>query len=41
MINSTYAKVYREVLEIIKYFSKKDFDKIPEEKIKNTKKVLT
>jgi len=33
MVNSTYAKAYTEVLEIIKYFSKEDYDKIPKEKI--------
>ena len=33
MINSTYAKAYTEVLEIIKYFPKEEYAKIPEEKI--------
>ena len=33
MINSRYAKAYTEVLEIIKYFPKEEFAKIPEEKI--------
>ena len=33
MINSTYAKAYREVLEIIKYFPKEEYVKIPKEKI--------
>lgn len=33
MINSTYAKAYREVMEIIKYFPKKEYIKIPKEKI--------
>ena len=27
MINSTYAKAYKEVLEIIKYFPKEEYDK--------------
>ena len=34
IINSIYAKAYKEVLEIIKYFSKEEYDKIPKEKIK-------
>lgn len=33
MINSTYAKAYTEVLEILKYFPKEEFAKIPKEKI--------
>lgn len=33
MIDSTYAKAYKEVIEIIKYFPKKEYVKIPEEKI--------
>jgi len=33
MINSTYAKAYTEVLEIIKYFPEEEYAKIPEEKI--------
>ena len=33
MINSTYAKAYKEVLEIIKYFPKEEYDKIPTEEI--------
>lgn len=33
MINSTYAKAYTEVLEIIKYFPKEEYNKIPKEKI--------
>ena len=33
MINNTYAKAYTEVLEIIKYFSKEEYSKIPTEKI--------
>ena len=33
MINKNYAKAYTEVLEIIKYFPKSDYDKIPKEKI--------
>ena len=33
MINSTYAKAYKEVLEIIKYFPKEEYAKIPKEKI--------
>ena len=38
MINNTYAKAYTEVLEILKYFPKEDFDKIPLEKIEFYKK---
>ena len=33
MINIAYAKAYTEVLEIIKYFPKEEYDKIPGEKI--------
>lgn len=33
MNNNKYAKAYKEVLEIIKYFPKDEFDKIPKEKI--------
>lgn len=33
MVNSTYAKAYTEVLEIIKYFSEEEYAKIPKEKI--------
>lgn len=33
MINNTYAKAYTEVLEIINYFPKEDYLKIPPEKI--------
>lgn len=33
MINSTYAKAYREVVEIIKYFPEEEYVKIPKEKI--------
>ena len=33
MINIAYAKAYTEVLEIIKYFPKEEYAKIPEEKI--------
>lgn len=33
MVNSTYAKAYREVLEIIKHFSEEEYAKIPIEKI--------
>ena len=33
MINNTYAKAYTEVLEIIKYFPKEEYLKIPLEKI--------
>ena len=32
-MNSTYAKAYTELLEIIKYFSKEEYNKIPTEKI--------
>ncbi|MGN1351332.1 MAG: hypothetical protein ACI4VE_00830 [Clostridia bacterium] len=38
MVNSTYAKAYTEVLEIIKFFSKDDYNKIPNEKIEFYKK---
>ena len=33
MNKNRYAKAYKEVLEIIKYFSREDFSKIPIEKI--------
>lgn len=33
MINTTYAKAYTEVIEIIKYFPKEEYAKIPAEKI--------
>ena len=33
MINNTYAKAYTEVLEIIKYFPKEEYSKIPLKKI--------
>lgn len=33
MINIAYAKAYTEVLEIIKYFPKEEYNKIPGEKI--------
>lgn len=33
MIKTSYAKAYTEVLEIIKYFPKEEYDKIPTEKI--------
>lgn len=33
MISSAYARAYTEVLEIIKYFPKKEYEKIPLEKI--------
>ena len=33
MINPAYAKAYTEVLEIIKYFPKEEYNKIPQEKI--------
>ena len=33
MFNSTYSRAYKEVLEIIKYFPKEEYNKIPEEKI--------
>lgn len=33
MINSKYAKAYKEVLEIIKYFPEDELNKIPQEKI--------
>lgn len=32
-MNSTYSKAYTEVLEIISYFSKEEYNKIPKEKI--------
>lgn len=34
MINNKYAKAYVEVLEMLKYFPKEEYDKIPREKIK-------
>ena len=33
MTNNTYARAYTEILEIIKYFSKEEYAKIPKEKI--------
>ncbi|MBQ3414884.1 MAG: hypothetical protein IJH39_05960 [Clostridia bacterium] len=33
MINNLYAKAYKEVLEIIKYFPEEEYNKIPQEKI--------
>ena len=33
MKNSKYAKAYKEVLEIIKYFPEEEYNKIPKEKI--------
>ena len=33
MINSAYAKAYTEILEILKYFPKKEYSKIPLERI--------
>ena len=33
MINNNYAKAYKEVLEIIKYFPEEEYNKIPKEKI--------
>ena len=32
MINSTYAKAYTEVLEIISYFPEDEYSKIPKDK---------
>ena len=40
MINSAYAKAYREVLEIIKYFPKEEYDKIPIDEIEFYKKYM-
>ena len=34
MTNDKYAKAYTEVLEILKYLPKNEYDKIPKEKIK-------
>lgn len=34
MVDSKYSRAYTEVLEIIKYFPKKEYEKIPIEKIK-------
>lgn len=33
MANNIYAKAYKEVLEIIKFFPEKEYNKIPKEKI--------
>lgn len=33
MINDKYAKAYKEVLEIIKFFPEEEYNKIPKEKI--------
>lgn len=38
MISRSYAKAYTEVLEIIRYFSKEEYEKIPKEKIEFYKK---
>ena len=38
MINDVYSRAYTEVLEIIKYFPKEEYAKIPEEKIEFYKK---
>ena len=38
MINNIYAKAYKEVIEIIKYFTEKEYNKIPKEKIEYYKK---
>ena len=38
MINDTYAKAYKEVIEIIKYFPEEEYNKIPKEKIEYYKK---
>ncbi len=38
MINNVYSKAYTEVLEIIKYFPKEEYSKIPLEKIEFYKK---
>ena len=38
MINNIYAKAYKEVIEIIKYFPEKEYNKIPKEKIEYYKK---
>lgn len=38
MINNTYAKAYKEVIEIIKYFPEKEYNKIPKERIEYYKK---
>lgn len=33
MLNNTYSKAYTEVLEIISYFPKEEYNKIPKEKV--------
>ena len=33
MMNNKYAKAYKEVIEIIKYFPEEEYNKIPKEKI--------
>lgn len=38
MINNAYAKAYTEVLEIVKYFSEEEYNRIPKEKIEFYKK---
>ena len=38
MTNNTYARAYTEILEIIKYFPKEEYAKIPKEKIEFYKK---
>lgn len=34
MVKSSYAKAYKEVIEIIKYLPKEEYNRIPEDKIK-------
>ena len=34
MVKVEYANAYKEVLDILKYVSKEDFDKIPAKKLK-------
>lgn len=38
MIDIVYANAYKEVIEVLKYVSKEDYDKIPQDKINLFKK---
>lgn len=41
MISVEYANAYSEVLEILKYISKEDYEKIPNSKIELLKQIIT
>ena len=40
-INNKYAKAYKEVLEIIKFFPEQEYNKIPKEKLNFIKRIWT